>query len=124
MNELPAGELLVFSQLVLFAFIARVALTIVGLPRISTFITWGANHRFLCSLPFLQNRYEISCLARLADLAARGTRADGPCLLRSILLLWLLKARGGQAELLIGVNKENGKLNGHAWDRGKGNDSR
>ena len=56
-----------------------------------------------------------SRLIPLANLAARAVRRDGPCLLRSLIIFWLLKARGEQAELLIGVNKENEALQAHAW---------
>jgi hypothetical protein len=48
-------------------------------------------------------------------LAARAVRPEGPCLLRSLLLFWLLKARGEHAELLIGVSKATGLLESHAW---------
>ena len=37
------------------------------------------------------------------------------CLVRSLLLFWLLKARGEPAELLIGVSKETSGLQSHAW---------
>jgi transglutaminase superfamily protein len=120
LRELSTGELLVLLQLVLFALLARMALMFVALPQIAQLLSWGANHRLLACLPAFHGRYEPHRLARLADLAARATRADGPCLLRSILLLWLLKARGEQPELLIGINKDNGKLNSHAWIEIKG----
>jgi hypothetical protein len=35
--------------------------------------------------------------------------------MRSLLLFWVLKARGEPAELLIGVNKKTGALQSHAW---------
>jgi hypothetical protein len=85
------------------------------LPRISAFTAWGTNRLLLRCLPLFQNNYEIEQLTRLADLAARAMRPDGPCLLRSLLLFWLLKARGEQAELLIGVRKQGTVLNSHAW---------
>ena len=115
LSELSLGELLVFSQLVLLALIARVALALVALPRLSAFIGYGANRSLLRCLPLFQHYHDVSRLTHLADLAARGTRADGPCLLRSLLLFWLLRARGEQAELLIGVRKESSVLSSHAW---------
>jgi hypothetical protein len=51
----------------------------------------------------------------LADVAARSTTGLGCCLARSLLLFWLLKARGEPAELLAGVRKENTTTTGHAW---------
>src|SRR4051812_12564005 len=115
LSELSTGELLVFWQLVLFALIARIALKFFALPRISAFITYAANQRSLCCLPLFHNQYETTQLTRLADLAARGTRADGPCLIRSLLLFWLLKVRGEHPELFIGVRKDGPVFNSHAW---------
>lgn len=119
-SQLSAGELLVFSQLILFALTVRIALAFITLPHLTQLLSRGAKRRLLRFMPLFHNRYETRCLARLADIAARGTRADGPCLLRSILLFWLLKARSGQVKLLIGVNKENGRLNSHAWIEANG----
>ena len=121
LSELSASELLVFFQLTAFAVAARFALTFLRLSRVAEFVARGANNRFLRSLPLFQNRYEITRLTRLADYAARATRPDGPCLLRSLLLFWLLKSRGEAAELLIGVSKEASALNSHAWIETQGN---
>jgi hypothetical protein len=121
LTELSASELLVFFQLTAFAVAARLALTFLRLSRVTEFVARGANNRFLRSLPLFQNRYEITRLTRLADYAARATRPGGPCLVRSLLLFWLLKARGEAAELLIGVSKEASALNSHAWIETQGN---
>jgi len=59
-------------------------------------------------------------LVTLTNLAARAIRREGPCLLRSLILFWLLKARGEEAELLIGVNKEGEDLQAHAWIETRG----
>jgi hypothetical protein len=114
-SELSPGELLVFWQLVLFALITRVALAVLALPRISAFIAYAANKSLWRCLPLFHHFHGIARLTRLADLAARGTRADGPCLIRSLLLFWLLKTRGENAELLIGVRKDGPVFNSHAW---------
>ena len=119
--ELSPAELLVFFQLTAFALAARFALTFLRLSRVAEFVARGANNRFLRCLPLFQIRYEITRLTRLADYAARATRPDGPCLLRSLLLFWLLKSRGEAAELLIGVSKEASALNSHAWIETQGN---
>ncbi len=113
-------ELLLLSQLVLFASLVRLALPFVALRRMAQFFSWAANQRLLHHLPIFQHYYEMERLTRFADLAARVIRSDGPCLLRSVLLFWLLKVRGGQPQLLIGVNKDNGNLNSHAWIELKG----
>lgn len=115
LSKLSPGELLVFFQLVLFALLARGALTFVALTRVMEFVARGADNRFLRSLPLFQNHYDMTRLSVLADLAAKGLCREGPCLLRSLLLFRLLKARGEPAELLIGVSKETSALQSHAW---------
>jgi hypothetical protein len=120
LSELSVRELLVFLQLALFALSARVGLRFVALPRLTAFVGWGATKYILRSLPLFHSHYRIERLAHLADLAARGTRADGPCLIRSLLLFWILRARGQRAELLIGIRKEALALNSHAWVESQG----
>jgi hypothetical protein len=117
LSKLSLGELLVFSQLGLFAVIVRVGLTVVSLPRLIALIALFAKVRFL---PVLQSHYALDQLQELVDLAARGLRPDGPCLIRSLLLFWLLKSRGKEAEILIGVNKEDGQFASHAWVESQG----
>jgi hypothetical protein len=112
---LSPAELLVFFQLTALALAARLALMCLRLSRVTECVARGANNRFLRCFPLFQNRYEITQLTHLADYAARNTRADGPCLLRSLIIFWLLKARGEHAELLIGVCKEESALRSHAW---------
>ena len=121
LSNFPPGELFILLQFVALALGARLALTFLRLSRVTEFAARGANNRFLRCLPLFQIRYEITRLTRLADYAARATRPDGPCLLRSLLLFWLLKSRGEAAELLIGVSKEASALNSHAWIETQGN---
>jgi hypothetical protein len=37
------------------------------------------------------------------------------CLQRSLTLWWLLRRKGMESDLRIGVQKENGEVRGHAW---------
>src|SRR5687768_9771756 len=98
LSNFSPGEIFILLQFVALALAARFALTFLRLSRVTGFVARGANNGFLPCLPLFQNRYEVKRLVRLADIAARNTRADGPCLLRSLLLFWLLKARGEPAE--------------------------
>src|SRR5438067_1513737 len=120
LSNFPPGELFILLQFVALALAARLALTFLRLSRVTECVARGANNRFLRCLPLFQHRYELTRLMRLADLAAKGLRSDGPCLLRSLLLFWLLKARGEHAELLVGVRKEASAINSHAWIESQG----
>ena len=52
---------------------------------------------------------------RLLGAAARNGLYAGNCLSRSATFWWLLRSRGVQSELRIGVRKRNGEFDAHAW---------
>lgn len=54
-------------------------------------------------------------MARLVDAAARHGPYPATCLPRSLTLWWLLRRRGIDSCLRIGVRKEAGWLEAHAW---------
>jgi len=113
--ELSAAEWLILFQLIPLALASRLGLKLTTLPGISGLIARCAGNTLLERLPLLHRRYGIERLCVLADLAARVTYGSGRCLGRSLLILWLLKARGQPAELLVGVNKEDSLFHAHAW---------
>ena len=113
--ELAAPEWLILFQLVPVALASRIALRITTLPRLTNFIARCAGNPWLKHLPLFHRKYDPERLYVLANLAARVTFGSGLCLGRSLLLLWMLKARDQPAELLVGVNKGNDIFNAHAW---------
>jgi hypothetical protein len=115
LSKLSPSELLVFVQLVLLALAARATLAFVSLPRIIRFLSVSAHNPVARQFPLGHRWQDSAQLAIVADLAARAIRPEGPCLLRALSLFWLLKTRGEQGELLIGVRKEGAILNSHAW---------
>jgi hypothetical protein len=115
LSEISLSEWLFLAQLVPFTLVARVAVKLVALPRLMGFMARYTGNRWLRHFPVNHGSYEVVHLARLADIAARITHGQGRCLGRSLLLFWLLKARGEPAELLIGISKEAASLHGHAW---------
>jgi hypothetical protein len=58
---------------------------------------------------------EVQALGRLVNLAARRSFGPVTCLTRSLLLIWLLRRRGVQGLLCIGVRLGEGDLVAHAW---------
>ena len=121
LSELSPVELLVFCQLFFFALAARVTLRFIALSHFTKFLAVSAHNPLLRQFPLGHRCQETAQLAVVTGLAARAIRAEGPCLLRSLLLFWLLKARGEYAELLIGVSIEASGLNSHAWVESQGN---
>jgi hypothetical protein len=53
--------------------------------------------------------------ARLVDAVARHSPCRGSCLSRSLTLWWLLRRRGIDGDLRIGVCKVAGQFKAHAW---------
>jgi len=113
--DVSPGEWLLLSQLAPCALVVGIALRVTTLPRLTGFISRCATHRRLRHFPFFHARHQLTRLAILADWATRITLAPSPCLTRSLLLFWLLKAQGEPTELFIGINKETAALHGHAW---------
>ena len=54
-------------------------------------------------------------LARLVDVAARHGLYSATCLPRSLALWWLLRRRGIDSYVCIGVRKEVDRIEAHAW---------
>jgi hypothetical protein len=57
----------------------------------------------------------VARIAWLVEIAARCCRPRPTCLAKALVLFSLLKRRGLPAELVIGVSKAQGPLEGHAW---------
>lgn len=53
--------------------------------------------------------------ARMVAVAARYGPYRGNCLKKSLVLWWLLRRQGLPAQLRIGVRKQAGAIDGHAW---------
>ena len=113
--DVSPGEWLLLPQLALCALVVGIALRITTLPHLTGFIDRCAKHPLLRHFPFFHARHQLARLAILSDWATRITLAPGPCLTRSLLLFWLLKAQGKPTKLFIGINKETAVLHGHAW---------
>lgn len=54
-------------------------------------------------------------LARLANAAANHSPIGAACLTRSLTLWWLLRRRGIDGKLRIGVSNDTGGFEAHAW---------
>lgn len=58
---------------------------------------------------------EIETCGRLVNLAASRSPFRASCLTRSMFLEWLLRRRGVESQLRIGVSLDGGALDAHAW---------
>jgi hypothetical protein len=58
---------------------------------------------------------DIQTFGELVNIAARHTPFPVTCLTRSLLLEWMLRRRGVDSQLRIGVRLTQGTLDAHAW---------
>jgi hypothetical protein len=58
---------------------------------------------------------EAQAVGRLVDIAARRGVGRPTCLARSVTLWWLLRRRGIDSALRIGVRTIEGRMEAHAW---------
>jgi len=91
-----------------------VGLRIVRLHPLLTTLRWLADRTGRCSqAPDLAA--EVRRTRRFTALAAERGPLAGTCLSRSLTLWWLLRRRGIRTDLRIGVRKEAGRFEAHAW---------
>jgi hypothetical protein len=113
-RRLSLREGAVLAQLAAFCAATSLALRIVSWRRVSQIMTSGSQVGFLRSFPFFHFRYAIEELGPLLEMAS-GVSPRNRCLVRSLVLLWLLRARGESAEVVLGVRKRAGVFEAHAW---------
>src|SRR5208282_6059363 len=114
LRKLSPCDWVVLAQLVVFGGVTAFALELSSWQRISQEMISKSNTRWLRRIPLLHLRYEIETLIPLAEMAS-SVYPRNRCLVRSMMLLWLLGARGQTAEIVLGVRKRAGNFEAHAW---------
>ena len=76
-----------------------------------------SNHIADINMSFPENKQLkiAQKVARMVSIAANHSFYSANCLKKSLLTWWLLRRRGIAIELKIGVNKNAGDFNAHAW---------
>lgn len=113
--DLGPLEWLLLLQLIPLSTVLKLGLRLNSLPRLAGRLTRWAEVPWIGRLPLFQRRVGIARLSGLARIATRMAPGRGRCLPRSLLLLWLLRARGEPARLLVGAARQADGLRGHAW---------
>lgn len=115
-RKLSLCDTVLLAQLVGCASGVAVALKLVGWQRLTQSIIARSRGRILRRLPVFHFSYTIDQLVGLVEMAS-SVFPRNRCLVRSMLMLWLLRTRGERAEVVLGVRKRAGKFEAHAWTR-------
>jgi hypothetical protein len=113
---LPGAERgVVLGALILLPVVSR-SLRLFGFNRTESFLNRSLPSRSAVSQqPAAIQSIHARRIARLVRTAVRNGISRPNCLDESVVLFWLLRRQGIDAELRIGVCKENGKFEAHAW---------
>ena len=115
-RKLSMRDAVVLMQLLVSAIAIEAALRVVGWQRLAQAIIARSRTPMLRRFPAFHLHYEIDGISALAD-GASSLFPRNRCLVRSMLMLWLLRTRGIPAEVVLGVRKRAGAFEAHAWAR-------
>lgn len=108
-GRLSQAERRVFAQAVLGLPLTALSLKLVGLKQTQRWLRrFEPGSRSAASVP-------VARVAHLVALAAGCNRPWTNCLNHSLVLWWLLQGQEGNCSLQVGVRREGGKFEAHAW---------
>jgi Transglutaminase-like superfamily len=114
--RLSAAERSALVQALVLLPLTALALRIVGFNRFQRALARLAG---ATANPAARNEtadlMHARALARMVEAAARCGAYRAKCLTRSLTLCYLLRRRGIDGDLRIGVRKERDRLHAHAW---------
>lgn len=95
--------------------VLRIALRIAGLRRCQAALRAPAPPSGASGGTGQQSLAEAAGVSRLLCAAERRRLLDPNCLVHSLTLWWLLRRRGIDGHVCIGVRRSGGTLEAHAW---------
>jgi hypothetical protein len=114
LRALSVRDWVVFAQLVAASGFLMVALRLMSWQRISRAMVSASEVKWARNFPLFHLGYAMNDLDPVAGMASKICRRNR-CIVRSMMLFWLLRARGEPAELVFGVRKRAGTFEAHAW---------
>lgn len=116
LRQLSSAERWLLAQALILLPLTALALRVVGFWRWQTTLARLAPvDRAPAASDTATLLRQGRALARLVDVAARRGLYRASCLPRSLTLWWLLRSRGIDNDLCVGVRKEEGQFEAHAW---------
>jgi len=114
LRALSICDRMVLAQLLVSSALIVVALRSLGWRRVFVALNSLSTRYPIRRFPVFHLLYHMDELDPLVDLAS-GLSRRNRCLVRSIMLFWLLRARGESAQLVFGIRKRAGSFEAHAW---------
>ena len=104
------------QALILLPFVA-LSLKVGGLSRTQTWLKWLLKLPTtpVLTLPETILMPRAQKISELVGVAVRYNRPWATCLNQSLLLEWLLRRQHIDSQLRVGVRRNNGKFEAHAW---------
>ncbi len=121
LEELTFTEWRVLLLAILLLPMIALVLKSIGFKKTQTFLSNHLPKKPKISIHEDMQLEEAESVARMVSIAANHGFYSANCLKKSLLTWWLLGRRGIATELKIGVNKETGDFNAHAWVEYRGN---
>lgn len=113
---LPGGDRGVVLQAFVLLPVISTSLRVIGFNRTESFLDRFTRFpRDMSKQPVDMQSQQARRVARLVRAAVRNGVGKSNCLEESVVLSWMLRRQGIDAELRIGVRKQNGKFEAHAW---------
>lgn len=111
---LPPGERGLLLQLIAGLLLVNTLLHFFGYVKTRTLLDRWVGHRST-RLPTGEELQAAERMAALAAIAGRRGLLAATCLRQALLVHWLLRRRGLEPELKLGVRKLDGNFDAHAW---------
>jgi hypothetical protein len=110
LRALSWAEQRVLVEAMLLLPLFWIGLRVLGLSR---FLAWLTRSPIVVRAS--RSGEDLAALGALVNIAGNHVPFPSTCLTRSLLLNWLLRCRGVESELRIGVRLNDGKFDAHAW---------
>lgn len=116
--QLTSQERLLLIQALLLMPTLSLTLRIIGLQRLMKILSRTTRENQI--MPYAPD-YAYRA-ANMTNLAAGQRPLQATCLQRSVVLWWLLRRKGIDSQIVLGIRKENARqLQAHAWVEYQGN---
>mgnify|MGYP000057409539 CR=1 FL=1 len=111
LQKLSLSELNLLVRSLLLLPLTAVCIKLFGFRRLYAAIAFPKQKWYNLELI----KKDIYVIARMVSLASNRGLYRPNCLQKSLVLWWLLRCQGIESDLRIGVRKQDGSLEAHAW---------